>query len=104
MIDSPLDDLTIKGWEDALAVVEEAELAILGAPVELSVAAERQETIALLGRLYGGFGVQLLWNRETGRTFITCALADETETFEVPRDRAYDAFAHPFAYGATLKL
>ena len=101
---SPLDSLTLKGWEQRRELIEEAELALLDAPAELTVAGERQEIVALCGRLYAGLGVQLLWNRETGDTFVTVTLAGENETFEVPRDRAFDAFEHPYAYGATLAL
>ncbi len=60
-------------------------------------------TVALKGRLTAGLGVQLLAEPvKDGRTFITLALDGETETFEVPADRALDAFDHPFCYGGTL--
>jgi len=68
------------------------------------VAAHRTDIMALCGRMYAGLGVQLLWSPITGETFCTVTLAGETETFPVPRDRALDAFEHPYAYGASLKL
>lgn len=71
---------------------------------ELEVALQRTDMVALCGRVYSGLGVQLLWSPVTGETFVTVTLGGETETFEVPRDRAMDAYEHPFAYGATLKL
>ncbi|MDH4104395.1 MAG: hypothetical protein OEV29_13605 [Thermoleophilia bacterium] len=103
----------LHAWEQDRATVEEAE-AILALPsieeppttegLTVEIVEERQDIVALLGRCYSGLGVQLLWNRETGCTFVTLTLGRNTETFEVPRDRARDAFEHPFAYGATLTL
>lgn len=60
------------------------------------------ELVALRGRINSGLAVQLLCDVAHGRTFITLDVNGETETFEVPADRANDAFEHPFAYGGTL--
>lgn len=63
---------------------------------------ERDGVHCLLSRLTAGLGVQLLV--QGNRAFITVALNGETETFEVPGDKALDAFDHPYAYGATLEF
>ena len=68
-------------------------------PVEVVDA--REDIVALHGRCYAGLGVQLLWNRATGQTFITLTKGERIETFEVPRDKALDAFVHPYLYGGT---
>jgi hypothetical protein len=38
----------------------------------------------------------------SGATFVTCTLGGETETFEVEPASAWDAFEHPYCYGASL--
>jgi hypothetical protein len=62
----------------------------------------RDEVVALAGRMTSGFGVQLLWAPDSGATFVTCTLGGETETFEVEPASAWDAFEHPYCYGASL--
>lgn len=95
-------------WEQDRAVVEEAEKALLDSAEQAlldsveELSDEADNIMALASRYYSGLGVQLLWNRESGATFITVTLGGETETFPVPGDRAFDAFEHPYAYGATL--
>jgi hypothetical protein len=44
--------------------------------------------------------VSLLWNRRSGRVSITVydAATEEEISLTVPRDRALDAFNHPYAY------
>ena len=57
-------------------------------------------TIELASRQGGGIAVRLLWQR--GADSVRIAVEDERtgEEFElrVARDRAYDAYTHPFAY------
>jgi len=71
-------------------------------PFDFEAAEDPRELVALKGRITAGLGVQLLVDLRTSETFITLALDGETETFDVPSDRALDAFEHPFAYGGTL--
>jgi hypothetical protein len=49
-----------------------------------------------------GVHVRLLWNPSTNRITVQVVdeSLDETFEFEAPRDRALDAFKHPFAYAA----
>lgn len=63
-----------------------------------------RDLVALRGRISSGFAVQLLLDRSTGETFLTCVLAGVCETFPVPPECANDAFEHPFLYGCTLPL
>lgn len=100
---SPLDNMTIKGWERDRALREEAEKITADALLP-RVETDPREIECLESRLTAGLGVQLLWNRETGSTFITVTLNGETETFPVDEDKALEAFEHPFAFGATLPL
>lgn len=58
---------------------------------------------AWAGRSSDGFHVQGLIDAE-GTTYVTCVLNGVSETLEIPRAKAYDAFLHPFAYGFTLPL
>lgn len=58
---------------------------------------------AWAGRSSDGFHVQGLVDA-AGRTYVSCALNGEYETFEVSPEAAADAFVHPFAYGCTLPL
>jgi len=90
----------LAAWEQDRAVVEEAEQALTSPrTVEDGVLC-----VALLGRVNSGFGVQLLWDPLSGKTFVTTAVGGETETFEVSPEHALEAYEHPYAYGATLKL
>jgi hypothetical protein len=58
------------------------------------------DDIELANRRSGGVEVRLLWSRDSD--VCTVAVADDRtgEEFEVKvtRDRALDAFYHPFAY------
>jgi hypothetical protein len=58
------------------------------------------DTIELASRHGGGIVVQLFWRR--GDESVTVAVADDQtgEVFqiEVARERAFDAYTHPFAY------
>lgn len=54
-------------------------------------------------RMSDGFAVQGLVDG-AGRTYISCALNGEYQTFDVEPEDAAEAFAHPFAYGCTLPL
>jgi hypothetical protein len=62
----------------------------------------RMRTRELHHRVTDGIHVTLLWYPATGR--VTVEVFDEAvgESFEleVPRERALDAFYHPFAYAA----
>lgn len=58
---------------------------------------------AWAGRISNGFYVQGLV-AEDGTTFISAGVAGQHQTFEVPRDKASDAFEHPYAYGCTILL
>jgi len=71
-------------------------------PFDFDAAEDPRDLVALKGRITAGLGVQLIVDLLTSETFITLALDGETETFEVPADKALDAFEHPFAYGGTL--
>ncbi len=61
---------------------------------------EQDDPIELASRNGGGIVVRLLWRR--GDESVTVAVADEQtgEVFqiEVARERAFDAYTHPFAY------
>lgn len=101
---SPLDDMTITGWERDRALRDETD-AILTAARLPEITTTEPAYEVLLSELRSGFGVQLLAEpRLNGRSWITCTLNGETQTFEVPAARALDAFEHPFAYGCTLPL
>ncbi len=54
-------------------------------------------------RMSDGFAVQGLVDG-AGRTYISCALNGEHQTFDVEPEDAVEAFDHPFAYGCTLPL
>ncbi len=54
-------------------------------------------------RMSDGFAVQGLVD-SAGRTYISCALNGEHQTFDVEPEDAAEAFDHPFAYGCTLPL
>jgi len=60
----------------------------------------QDDTIELASRNGGGIVVRLLWRR--GDESVTVAVADDQtgEVFqiEVARERAFDAYTHPFAY------
>jgi len=58
---------------------------------------------AWAGRSSDGFHVQGLVDDE-GTTYVTCVLNGVSETLEIAREKALDAFLHPFAYGFTLPL
>lgn len=58
---------------------------------------------AWAGRTSDGFHVQGLIDDE-GQTYVTCVLNGVSETLEIAREKALDAFLHPFAYGFTLPL
>jgi hypothetical protein len=61
---------------------------------------EPEDTIELASRNGGGILVRLLWRR--GEESVIVAVDDEQtgEVFEieVARERAFDAYTHPFAY------
>ena len=59
--------------------------------------------VAWAGRVSNGFYVQGLVAAD-GSTFISCGIRGEHQTFEVPRDKARDAFDHPYVYGCTILL
>jgi hypothetical protein len=58
---------------------------------------------AWAGRTSNGFYVQGLVDDE-GTTYISAGVGGQHQTFEVPRDKAHDAFEHPYAYGCTILL
>ena len=59
---------------------------------------------AWAGRFTNGIAVQGLVDDE-GQTYISVVFGRQAVTFEVPRDRAVDAFDHPFSYPAcTVRL
>jgi len=68
-----------------------------------SAATERRE---LAHRTGNGIDVTLLWTKSTNR--VTIAVADthsgEELEFEVDRSRALDAFNHPYAYAAAVRV
>jgi hypothetical protein len=51
-------------------------------------------------RVSDGVRVRLLWHPATNRVTVQVVdeSLDESFEFEAPRDRALDAFEHPFAY------
>jgi hypothetical protein len=108
---SPLDRMTIKGWEDS-RFERETAAAIAALPVVDEppvspevVTAVPKHLCALRGRMTSGLGVQLLIEPfDSGRAWITVCLNGKTETFEVYPADANEAFEHPYAYGATLAL
>ena len=63
------------------------------------------DVVALCGRQNSGLSVQLLTTTSDDvRAWITLDVNGATETFEIEPKDALDAFAHPYAYGATLPL
>jgi hypothetical protein len=54
----------------------------------------------LARRFSGGLEIALYWNAGDGSTSIDIrqSATEETISFAVPRDRALDAFHHPFAH------
>ena len=68
-----------------------------------SAATERRE---LAHRTHDGIEVTLLWTKSTNRVAI--AVADKHSgqelEFEVDGSRALDAFNHPYAYAATVRV
>jgi hypothetical protein len=54
----------------------------------------------LAHRISGGLEVTLYWTEPGRKTSIEVKqrATGETLAFEVPRDRAYEAFYHPFLY------
>jgi hypothetical protein len=97
---------TIADWErDRFEREASAELSGIATTNEPVVIVEREaETVELLGRSFSGLSVELLFAPTDGRTFVKVAIADREQTLEIPRDKAYDAFQHPFAYGCTLQV
>lgn len=73
-------------------------------PFDFDAYEDPRDLVALHGRITAGLGVQLLFDRLSGETFVTVTLNGETETFPVPGEHANDAFEHPYCYGATLAL
>ncbi len=96
---------TIQDWEDARAVEEiEADLETLETIPTLPSESELGEDFNVLcERSNSGFDVQLGIDNQ-GRTFVNCTLNGEGDSFEVPNDKALDAFYHPFVYGCNLPL
>jgi hypothetical protein len=74
-----------------------------GPKMATSAATERRE---LAHRTGDGIEVSLLWTKSTNR--IAIAVADshsgEELEFEVDGSRALDAFNHPYAYAATVRV
>lgn len=61
-----------------------------------------ETTRELAHRTSNGVDVQLVWRPESDTLAVLVHDASTEETFELPveRDRALDAFHHPFAYAA----
>ena len=68
-----------------------------------SAATERRE---LAHRTGDGIEVTLLWTKSTNTVAIAVADAHSREEleFEVDGSRALDAFNHPYAYAATVRV
>ena len=67
-------------------------------PVDTHIAGERLNV-----RTNYGLTVELLWERKSDRTFVRVedwSNRSRPVTFEVPGERAADAFRHPYAYMA----
>ena len=62
----------------------------------------RIDDIELANRRNGGLEVWLFWRRDDDELTLTVADDESGESFEfrVQRERALDAFYHPFAYAA----
>jgi hypothetical protein len=74
-----------------------------GPEMATSAATERRE---LAHRTGNGIEVTLLWTESTSRVTIAVVdthSGDELE-FEVDGSRALDAFNHPYAYAATVRV
>jgi hypothetical protein len=74
-----------------------------GPEMATSAAAERRE---LAHRTGDGIEVALLWTKSTDRVAIAVAdtRSGEELEFEVDGSRALDAFNHPYAYAATVRV
>ena len=68
-----------------------------------SAATERRE---LAHRMSNGIEVTLLWTKSTNRVMIAVADTHSGEEleFEVDGSRALDAFHHPYAYAAVVRV
>lgn len=100
---------TISDWEQA-QFVSQATAEINAVPVTeprrevVGGSDGRPEGLVVWNaRTNSGYHVQGLVDAE-GRTYITAVLNGKSETFEVPRERAAEAFEHPYVFGATLPL
>ena len=100
---------TISDWEQA-QFVSQATAEISAVPTiepEREVVGGqdgRPESLAVWdARTNSGYHVQGLVDAE-GRTYITAVLNGKSETFEVRREDAREAFLHPYSYGANLPL
>jgi hypothetical protein len=60
----------------------------------------------LAHRSSGGIEVTLYWNADDNSTSVDVfhAATEETLQFTVPRERALDAFYHPFALASTTGM
>lgn len=58
--------------------------------------------VELDARENDGISVSLLWDATTDETFIELETENEWERFEVPNERASDAFAHPYVYATVI--
>jgi hypothetical protein len=74
-----------------------------GPEMATSAAIERRE---LAHRTGDGIEVALLWTKSTNRVAIAVADTHSGEEleFEVDGSRALDAFNHPYAYAATVRV
>ena len=66
-------------------------------------ATDHEPRCELAHRVSGGIAVTLYWNADDGSTSVEIfhAATDQTLHFAVPRERALDAFYHPFAHATT---
>jgi hypothetical protein len=71
--------------------------------VMTTISAQRSE---LAHRSTDGIDVTLFWHRSSDRVTIELVDSrfDEYLEFEVARDKALDAFRHPYAYASTAAL
>jgi len=61
---------------------------------------QQEDTIELASRNGGGIVVRLFWRRGDESVIVDVADDQTGEVFqiEVARERAFDAYTHPFAY------
>lgn len=73
-------------------------------PVQASLSTVPNPLTELDARESEGTCVSLLWDRETGETWIELETETDWVRFPVPADSAHDAFIHPWVFMGSVKV